>query len=192
MSTHNFETLRGAVIDASLSNKWANAVQEWQVVGVEEDQRATGICVCGKTGLVYLYTIRNQQTQQALFPIGSSCINHFGIEELNTSVSALYRLLELRAAFADQKHVDLTSEYFSRAMLAYLWENGAFPPNKYNQLNGENDYDFLVDMFNRHREFTKMQKSKVWVLLNRTIKDFVMNDERLGQLVQQPQGDDEV
>lgn len=57
MSTHNFGALRRAVIEASLADRWAQAVEEWQVVCVEEDPHATGICVCGKTGLVYLYTI---------------------------------------------------------------------------------------------------------------------------------------
>ena len=180
MSTHNFETLRGAVISASLSDNWANAVQEWQVVGVEEDPRATGICVCGKTGLAYLYTIHNQQNQQTLFPIGSSCINLFEVKELSASVTVLHRLLELRAAFIAQKRVDLTSEYFSRAVLAYLWQNGAFPPNEYNRSNGDNDYKFLLDLFNQQHEFTQKEERKVWVLLNRTIKNFVMNDERLG------------
>ena len=33
MVTHNFETLRRAVIAASVANGWAQAVVEWQVVG---------------------------------------------------------------------------------------------------------------------------------------------------------------
>ena len=63
MSTHNFGALRRAVIEASLADRWAQAVEEWQVVCVEEDPHATGICVCGKTGLVYLYTIRKRASR---------------------------------------------------------------------------------------------------------------------------------
>lgn len=180
MSTHNFETLRSAVIDASLSDRWAEAVQEWQVVSVEEDPRATGICVCGKTGLVYLYMIHNRHTDWSLFPIGSSCVNLFEVEELDVSVGVLRRLLDLRAAFATGKRVELTTEFFSRALLADLWQNGAFPPNEYNRSNGDNDYKFLLDLFNQRHEFTEREKSKVWVLLNRTIRSFVLSDERLG------------
>ncbi|MGM7669277.1 hypothetical protein [Microbacterium sp. A93] len=180
MNTHNFGTLRGAVIDASLSDNWSDAVEEWQVVGVEEDQRRTGICVCGKTGLLYLYTIFNRQTQQSLVPIGSQCIRLFEVDELNTSVNVLEQLLKLRAAYAAGDRVDLTSEYFSRGVLAYLWENGAFPANKFNRANGDNDYKFLLDGFNQRHELTENEKRKVWVLVNKTIKPFVMTDERLG------------
>jgi len=180
MGTHNFEALRGVVVAASLSDKWAQAVEEWQVVGVEEDTRGNGICVCGKTGLVYLYTINNRLTRQDLFPIGSSCVNLFEVEELDVSVNVLHQLLKLRSAYATNKSVDLSSEYFSRAVLADLWENGAFPPNEFNRGNGDNDYKFLLDLFNQHHEFTRNEERKVWVLLNKTIKNFVMNDERLG------------
>jgi hypothetical protein len=170
MSTHNFEALRRAVIDLSHSNRWAEAVEEWQVVGVEEDPHGTGICVCGKTGLVYLYEIHNQHTDEALSPIGSSCVNLFEVEELNVTVTVLRFLFELRRAFAMGTRV---------TTLADLWENGAFPPNEYNRHNGDNDYRFLVDLFNQHHDFSDAEQRKVWVLINRTIKRFVMNDDRL-------------
>ncbi|MHB9004296.1 MAG: hypothetical protein ACYC6C_09580 [Coriobacteriia bacterium] len=136
--------------------------------------------MCGKTGLVYLYTIDNRVTQQTLFPIGSSCVNLFEVEELDVTVNVLRRLFELRSAFAEGRRVELTSEFFSRAVLADLWQHGAFPPNEYNRSNGDNDYKFLLDLFNQRHEFTEREKSKVWVLLNRTIRSFVMSDERLG------------
>lgn len=180
MTAHNFGALRRAVLDASLSDSWAHAVQEWQVVGVEEDLRRAGICVCGKTGLLYLYSIHNRHTQETLFPIGSSCVNLFEVEELDVSIAVLRRLFDLRTAFARGKRVDLTSEYFSRAVLADLWENGAFPPNEFNRSNGANDYKFLLDLFNQRHEITGNEGRKVWVLLNRTIRDFVINDARLG------------
>lgn len=180
MSTHNFATLHRAVIEASLSNTWAQAVQEWRVVSVEEDPDRTGSCVCGKTSLFYLYTIHNWQTQQTLVPIGSKCVNLFEVEELDTSVNVLKKLLKLRSAYAARMNVELTTEYFTRAVLADLRENEAFPPNEFNRGNGDNDYKFLLDLFNQQHEFTQNEKRKVWVLLNKTIKDFVMNDERLG------------
>lgn len=180
MSTHNFIALRRAVIEKSLSNNWAQAVQEWQVVSVEQDPRGAGTCVCGKTSLVYLYTIHNLKTQESLFPIGSKCVNLFEVEELDLSVNVLHQLLKLRSAYAASKKIDLTSEYFSRALLADLWQNEAFPPNDFNRGNGGNDYKFLLDLFNQRHEFTRNEARKVWVLINRTIRDFVMKDQRLG------------
>ena len=180
MSGHNFEALQRAVLSASRANRWAQAVQEWRVIRLEEDPQAQGVCVCGKTGLVYLYTIHNEGSANELFPIGSSCVNLFEVEELDLSVSVFRQLIELRSAFASGQRVDLTKDFFSRALLADLWENGAFPPNEFNHENGDNDYRFLLDLFNRRRDFTDREQRKVWVLINRTIRPFVLSDGRLG------------
>jgi hypothetical protein len=174
MTSHNFETLRGAVIAASLAGTWATAVGEWEVAGLEEDPTSTGICVCGNTGLRYLYSIRNLVTGQELFPIGSVCVEYFGVAELTEGVSALRRLFDLRAAYIDRRPVDLTPEYFSRALLADLWKNGAFPDNNFNNNNGEKDYRFLLDWFNSHSEPNEKERRKIWVLVNKTIRRFVL------------------
>jgi len=179
MSSHNFETLRGVVINASVANAWAPAVQEWQVVGVEEDPQSTGWCVCGKSNLRYLYRIENRHTYDTLFPIGSVCVNLFEVEALDRDVAVLRRLFDLRTAFAAGQRVQLTNNYFTRNVLADLWERGAFPDNHYNRSNGENDYKFLLDMFNQRHPPTDNEDSKIWVLINRTIKPFVLQDERL-------------
>ena len=133
-----------------------------------------------KTGLIYVYTIQNQLNNEVLFPIGSSCVNLFKVEELDVSVAVLRRRFDLRAAFVEGRRVELTSEHFSRSVLADLWQNGAFPANEYNRANGDNDYKFLLDLFNQRHDFTDNEKRKVRVLLNRTIKSFVISDERLG------------
>lgn len=177
--THNFQTLRRVVVDASLADYWAEAVREWHVVGVEEDPASAGTCVCGKRGLRYLFEIYNRQTNQPLLPIGSSCINMFEVEELDLSVDELRRLFDLRSAYELHGWVPFTSDFFSRATIAALWRNGAFPPNGYNRQDGEVDYLFLRKMFNLRREPTKPERSKIRALLY-TIRDFVLTDERLG------------
>lgn len=72
MTRHNFQTLKAAVIAACRANAWAAAVEEWEVVGLEADPTATGMCVCGNTGLRYLYTIRNPKAGQELSRSGAS------------------------------------------------------------------------------------------------------------------------
>lgn len=179
MTTHNFDTLRGAVIVGSRASTWAAAVEEWEVTGLEEDPTSTGMCVCGNTGLRYLYTIRNPGTGHELSPIGSVCVEYFDVAELTQGVSVLRRLFDLRAAYVARRPVGLTTEYFSRALLADLWENGAFPGNSFNKNNGKNDYQFLLDVFNSHSEPTEKERRKIWVLVNRTIRRFVLTDKRL-------------
>lgn len=179
MSGHYFGALQKAVVDASRSTSWMGAVGEWEVTGLEEHPQAAGICVCGKTGLLCLYTIHNPVTGETLFPIGSVCVNLFGVDELDADVDVLKRLFQIRTAILAGKTLELTTEYFSRAVLADLWENGAFPPNDYNRRNGDNDYKFLLDMFNQRHELTVPEEKKVWVLVNRTIPSFLMGDQRL-------------
>ncbi|AZZ51904.1 hypothetical protein [Rathayibacter festucae] len=179
MTSHNFQSLRGAVIAGSRARTWASAVEEWEVAGLEEDLSSAGICVCGNVGLRYLYTIRNHDTGHELAPIGSVCVEYFEVPELTRGVSVLRRLFDLRAAYVDLRPVALTTEYFSRALLADLWDNGAFPDNSYNRNNGENDYRFLLDWFNSHSEPSEKEGRKIWVLVNRTIPRFVLDDKRL-------------
>ncbi|MEV7933687.1 hypothetical protein [Curtobacterium sp. NPDC089185] len=178
MASHNFQSLRAAVIAGSRASTWAAPVAEWEVAGLEEEPTSTGTCVCGNTGLRYLYAIRNPGTGHELAPIGSVCVEYFEVPELTEGVSALRRPFDLRAAYVNLRPVALTTEYSSRALLADLWENGAFPDNGYRN-NGENDYRFLLDWFNSHSAPSQKERRKIWVLVNRTIPQFVLSDERL-------------
>ena len=176
--THNFQTLRRVVVNASRASHWDQAVLEWQVMGVKEDPASSGTCVCGKRGLRYLYEIYNRQTTHTLLPIGSSCVEMFGLDELDMSVAELRRLFDLRSAYESHRWVPFTSDFFSRATLTDLWENDAFPPNRFNGQNGKNDYRFLMRMFNMRRAPTDGENRKIRALLY-TIRDFVLSDDRL-------------
>lgn len=179
MSTQRFGQLRRAVLEASHANDWTDAVHEWQIAGLKEEYEANGICVCGKTGLAYLYTIYNPTTDQELFPIGSECINHFGLQELRSETAIIRGLFKLKAAFLAGESVILKGGLFSRALLTDLYENGAFPPNEHNSHNGEKDYHFMLDMFNQRKDPTPAQERMIWALINRSIRPFVLQDERL-------------
>lgn len=181
MTTASFDALATAVVGESEASDWASAVLEWQMVGVEHDPEARGVCVCGQTGLAHLFTIRNQHNDAWLYPIGSTCINQFGRADLDRDVDVLPGLLGLREALRTQQRVDLTADHFSRAMLAYLYEEGAFPPDRWNGGDGRNDYEFLLKMFNKRNkdEITHPQRRKISALLNGRVFPFVRSDERL-------------
>lgn len=181
MSRENLETLERAVVAASLASTWEHAVQEWEVISLEEDPAGLGICVCGHPDLVKLFTIENRINGELLHPIGSVCVNHFGVEELNRDVTLLGGLLALRSALQQGKPVTLTSEYFTRAMLHDLYEQGALPPDQYNDGRSEVDYEFLLAMFNkRHKDtLSSKQRWKVTRLLKDKLFPFILNDPRL-------------
>ena len=69
-----YKNLKAIVLEHSESSDWQSAVLEWVIEDVEEDEKLSESCVCGKENLRYLFTIRNTDNGNALYPIGSSCI----------------------------------------------------------------------------------------------------------------------
>lgn len=76
--------LEKVVIDASRSDVWAKAKEEWYICDYDYDESRDGVCICGQVELCHLYTIRNLYTQNTLFYIGSVCIDYFGSKRLST------------------------------------------------------------------------------------------------------------
>lgn len=156
------------LLDASVSNVWEDAVEEWRVAGCYDNCNCSKTCLCGHEGIRYEYTIENSINGNQLSPIGSQCILKFGNAELKNEVQmwdeAIKLLEALRREGADSLK-DLDSKYFSRRLFAFLYEKGAFPENKYNDYDGTNDRDFMVKMFNKRNEPTEKQKSKIYMVL---------------------------
>jgi hypothetical protein len=182
VKTANFQTLRRAVINASVADRWKAAVLEWEVASVEEHPTSEGECVCGQTNLLWMYTVTNTANGSELFPIGSTCVNHFERSDLNQQVAVFRKLVELRAALREGKQIALTTDYFSRAVLDYLYDAGVFTPDQYNGGDGWGDWDFLRTMFGVHDKTTISTKRqwKIRKLLDQKVIPFVLNDRRLG------------
>jgi hypothetical protein len=180
--TANFEALRRAVIAASVADQWKTAVLEWEVESVEKHPTGEGECVCGQTNLLWMYTITNEAADTALFPIGSTCVNHFERTELNQQIAVFQKLVQLRSTAQEGTHITLTKEHFSRAVIDYLYDAGVFPDDEYNQGDGWNDWEFLRKMFGVRDKTTinRKQRYKIRILLDRKIIPFVLADARLG------------
>lgn len=176
MTTDSFRSLVAAVVASSKADIWSAAVQEWVVTNVEDDPDQNGVCVCGQTGLGQLFTIKNRLNGVELFPIGSVCVNKFEQADLDRQVTVFAQLLGLRTALREGKEVILTSEYFSRALLEYFFHEDVFQANKWNGNDAENDYNFLVDMFNKRDKdsLSRKQNAKIYMLLKDTVLPFVV------------------
>ncbi len=174
MAVNSFETLKKVIEASSIAGDFYHAVQEWNVTSVDEHPSSEGECVCGQQHLLYMYTIQNQHTGQPLEYIGSKCVQHFQRGDLNLQVTVFRGLFDLRKKILAGNYISLTSEYFSRGILGWLYEEGAF--------DGENDYQFLLDMFNKHNKdgITQRQQNKIRGLLHYTVKPFVRNHPALG------------
>lgn len=174
MTTDSFRSLVAAVVGSSRAGSWGSAVREWIVTNVEDDPHQQGVCVCGQTGLGQLFTIKNKLNGAELFPIGSVCVNKFEQEDLNRQVTVFAQLLGLRKAIREGRTITLTSEYFSRALLEYLFHQDAFQPNQWNGNDGESDYEFMVDMFNKKDKdsLSQKQRGKIYMMLKNTVLPF--------------------
>lgn len=181
-STPNFQSLKRAVIDASVADRWSAAVLEWEVTYVEERPQRDGECVCGQTGLLWLYTIANDSTGTELFPIGSSCVNHFGRSDLTKQISIFRKLVFTRDAARAGERVEITSTYFSRAVLDYLLLSGAFTPDAHNGNDGAKDHAFLRQMFGKKDKsaLSTKQAYRLRKLLDDKVIPFLLTDPRLG------------
>lgn len=179
--TANFQALRQAVIAASVGDRWKNAVLEWEVTSVEEHPTSDGECVCGQTNLLWMYTIENTLNNNHLFPIGSTCVNHFERADLNQQVSVLRRLVTLRSAARKGERITVDKEWFSRATLDYLLDHGAFTPDQYNRGDGYYDWEFLRKVFGKRDkgDLSSKQLYRARMLVQNKIIPFVLDDTRI-------------
>lgn len=171
-TSHYAENLIFKVIERSNSSNWKNAVHEWDIVGWQEDTKIQSSCICGKDNIRYLFTIENNENGNILEPIGSHCIKKFKRKELD-EITAIYEdLFKLNSALGNKRYITLSSEYFSRKLLMFFYEKNVFVDSKYNNFNGEKDYQFMLDMFNKRDKdsITKPQQSKInGIIVNQII-----------------------
>lgn len=165
-----------AVIEKSEADNWEDAVLEWDFFDCEEDDTASSYCVCGKENIRYLHTIQNRYNGNLLFPIGSSCIKKFGRRELDSEVKLQEDLFRLLHHIENRHFIVLTSDFFTRKLIDYLYEVGAFD-NDYNHYDGYDDYCFFKKMFNKRNkdEITNLQQRKINAIVIKSIYPFLEN-----------------
>lgn len=126
MKNTYYRNLIRKVIQLSESDNWREAVGEWNLDDCEEDISCSSECVCGKENIKYIYTIRNRNNGRILFPIGSSCINKFERNDLREVTSIIESQFKLLHAVEEGRFLSLNTELFSRKLLKWLYEEGAF------------------------------------------------------------------
>lgn len=170
------------VIRCSESDNWQDAVVEWDIEDCDEDLSCSSECVCGKENIKYLYTIRNKYSGRTLYPIGSSCINKFGRGDLKEATSLIESQFKLLHAVEEGRYLSLSSELFSRKLLRWLYDEGAFD-TPYNGYDGTGDYEFMLKMFNKRDKvsISLNQDKKIKAVLLNSIKPFLQ--DRLGEKV---------
>lgn len=170
----SFEQLVKVVLEKSESKKWQDAIEEWDLYDTDEDEDASSVCVCGKTGIRYLHKIKNNVNNKIIYPIGSCCIEKFKRADLNEKISVKEKLFKLYHAVGQNKFLNLDTELFSRKLIKYLYREGAFDSDNPNY-HSENSYSFFLDMFNKRNkeDITENQKRKISAIIMNNIIPFV-------------------
>ena len=167
------------VIDNSVSNTWEDAKMEWEITGFVDAEQAelpNEDCICGKTNIKNLNCIRNIHNSNELFPIGNECIKKFGRSDFKDFVKENLAFSKLLLFVRDDNYIELKSPNFSRAVLKTLYDRGAFIASQYNDNNPYNDYQFLLDMFNKRKPPTEKQMGKIRAIITSSIKPFLQNE----------------
>lgn len=72
----------GTAVDLSEGESWAQAKSEWRVLYEDDAGGPTETCVCDYEGLRYLNMVGNRITGARLYPVGSSCVERFGVDRI--------------------------------------------------------------------------------------------------------------
>jgi hypothetical protein len=75
----NQEKLFQAVVENSIAKDFLTARFEWNLSGYSKYETD---CICGKTHIQHVYTIKNKLNGNHLTPIGSECIKKFEVNKL--------------------------------------------------------------------------------------------------------------
>lgn len=173
MTSSYYQNFTNKILDNSCSKIWQTAVLEWKITNMFEEEDASEQCICGKENIRYCYEISNVKTGKKLCPIGSCCIKKFEREDLKDEISVYEKMFVLLHELEQNNFIEFSSKFFSRKLLKYLYENGAFQPNEHNSWRPEKDYQMLLDMFNRRNERTPRQEQKIRAIIVSSIKPFL-------------------
>lgn len=170
-----FQNLIETVINLSESDSWESAVTEWEIEDCIEDEDAATQCVCGHENLRYLFTIKNVLNGNEVFPIGSTCIKKFERTDLDDKATIDISMFKLMHAVTNGEFIKLKGGLFTRKIIKYLYDNGCFVDNDYNQNCAYNDYEFFLKMFNKKDEISPAQQRKVTAIIMAYIRPFVFD-----------------
>jgi len=176
MNSDYKNNLKAVIIDNSESEDWYSSVKEWEFFDVEEDEFCNSTCVCGHPNIKYLFTIRNKNNGNFVVPIGSHCIKKFDRADLNELVDVKEQLFKLLHAVENREYITLSSGYFSRKLLKYLYEEGAFIANKYNNYDAKNDYKFMLSMFNARSQLRDSIVRRINAIMINSIIPFLKDN----------------
>ena len=87
-------------------------------------------------------------------------------------------------AVEKRERIELSSKYFSRKLLEYLYEKDVFVANEYNGFDGYNDYQFLLKMFNKvnKADISDAQHKKTSAIIMNSILPYLRSELKIKKM----------
>lgn len=177
--------LHEMVIALSEADTWYEAAAEWSVVNRVDMDQPTYTCLCNQQGLRYIHTIRNMENGAQIEPVGSECIHKFGdAADLQTELDVFALLSRTRSELLRGGEIHMDTEFFSRKALAYMYEDGAFPPSRYNGGDPHSDYEYMLMIFNKRDPslLSDPQFRKYDALMDQAVVPYLLRSTKFGGL----------
>ena len=103
-------------------------------------------------------------------------IDQFGRNDLKQIVSVYEQMFNIRTKYYRREKIVLKD--LSRRLLQFLYEEDVFRPTSYNHFNPEQDYKFLLSMFNQRTEPSARQQAKINAIIINNIIPYILRMEQ--------------
>lgn len=113
----------------SRARVWREASAEWAIIGASDREYPDGTCECGHPNIRYEYVVGNGVTGAVIDPVGSSCVQRFGNQEMRNYIREYEEMAKLRTR-ARTSATGLTGKDFSTRTLACLLDRGVITRNQ--------------------------------------------------------------
>lgn len=166
------------VIQKNVGNKdfaWEEKTEKWNLCGYKMGGYRFGYCRFEEEGVNYMFVLKEMPVNSQAGSSDTGQGKNPGRKELKEKIDMQTRIFRLLSAVEDHAFLSLSPDLFSGKVLKALYEEGTFPPTKYNRNNGKADYQFLLTMLNKRNkdEITPKQQKKIAAILLNSVKPYL-------------------
>lgn len=167
------KTIYKIITENSLSKKFDEAVNEWDITDYIKCGKTKEKCICGEEEIDIGYKISNKFTNKELYPVGSTCLKLFRRKDINDKIIVVEMKYALYESIKEDLDRDYDKRYYSRKLIDSLYREGAFKGNIYNLGNGYNDYIFFLGVFNRKTIMIESEQKKARYIIETQIMPYL-------------------
>lgn len=174
-----FENFNKVIVEKSESDNYSEAIKEWEVIGCVIDSSISSKCLCGHSGIKYLYRIRNIFNGNELFPIGIKCIEKFGNKDMDKEASYMIKELELYKVLLEQRNysIESLSGILTKDLAKHFYNKEVYVGANCSSLNGHRGYALLLKVLSSRdtKDISESDLNRFYVIVKHSILPYLSN-----------------